>query len=113
MAARECARCGISRSEKTAFKELCRDCTYLRIAPAPDDEIASGEWQQQHGIRVYVFHACEDCGEHLTPGERCDTCLTWAVKNARDFEWARMSWANRGRIWDVLELRHEQELMSA
>jgi len=82
-------------------------------SPASDvDALKDGHWSTGL-VRVWVKHECEDCGNHLLPGDRCDTCLTWAVKNARDFEWARISRANRDRIWDVLELRHEQELMTA
>lgn len=80
--------------------------------PVEKNALRDGHWSTGV-IRVWIWHICEDCGGHLLPGDRCDTCLTWAVKNARDFEWACMSWANRGRIWDVLALRTEQELMSA
>jgi hypothetical protein len=91
---------------------------FQSIAPYPEavesDALRGGHWvRRRGGIRVWIWHLCDDCGDRLMPGNRCDTCLTWAVKNARDHQWAQMSWANRGHIWDVLELRHERELMSA
>lgn len=75
-----------------------------------------GRWVKRlGGVRVFIpadkttalnpANQCEDCGGFLLPNTRCDTCLTWAVKNARDAEWARISWANRGVIWDVLGTR--------
>lgn len=75
---------------------------------APDDiGLTNGHWQKRHGVSVWVKHECRDCGGFLAPGDRCETCLTWAVKNARDAEWARISWENRGVIWDVLDARKQ------
>lgn len=78
-------------------------------AQLEDHGLPAGEWVLVRGIKRYKVHECEDCGEPLAPGDRCDTCLTWAVKNARDHQWAQMSWANRQRIWDVLTIRNDKE----
>lgn len=107
-----CKRCGIIRAGDKPAAELCRDCVRFTVPSLDDDAAPRGHWKRGV-VRTWVSHECPDCGGLLLPGTRCDTCLTWAVKNARDAEWARMSWANRHVIWDVLALRNERELMSA
>jgi hypothetical protein len=77
--------------------------------PTEADALTHGHWQPRPGgIRVWVDHSCPDCGNYLPPRTRCDTCLTWAVKNARDTEWARISKATRPIIFHILELQHAQ-----
>ncbi|VXC07485.1 hypothetical protein AERO9AM_30611 [Aeromicrobium sp. 9AM] len=44
------------------------------------------------------------CGALLIEGA-CDDCLTWAVKNARQWEWDQQRWANRHRVWQILDAR--------
>ena len=94
---------------------MSRHADYRRTSIAIDDRdaLVDGHWGRRGAIRVWVSHICEDCGAIVPPPERCDTCLTWAVKNARDFEWARMSWENRGVVWSILAARHERELTAA
>lgn len=79
----------------------------------PEDILRDGHWEPRGAIRVWVSHECEDCGDIVPQGQRCDTCLTWAVKNARDFEWARMSRQNRGVVWTILAARKNKELTAA
>lgn len=112
---RSCIRCGVDRALASGYFDICRDCHWViydqaGIEPEP---LIDGYWRQVGMKRVWVDFHCEDCGDVVQPGDRCDTCLTWAVKNARDHLWAQMSWSNRGRIWDVLPTRNDKELMTA
>lgn len=89
---------------------------YDRKSIEPPDErheLRDGHWQKQGLVSRWVSHECEDCGDIVPWGQRCDTCLTWATKNARDFEWARMSRANRVVVWTILDARHDKELTAA
>lgn len=103
-----CPRCGLVRVIKPnrGVDAMCRDCwLYMNGEPTHTPELTGGHWETRGLVRVWVRHECVVCGGFQAPGTSCRTCLTWAVKNARDAEWARIRWANRGVIWDVLDTR--------
>lgn len=76
--------------------------------PSPDDGLTGGRWAPRAGgIQVWVPDPVCHCGAPLI-GPSCDTCLTWAVKNAREFEWTQQREANRGLVFDILALRQDR-----